>query len=393
MFKTTNRTNNCVSEAIVHGGSVGIPKYCEVAMRTRLDQFILSILAACLLVLSAGCGGDDKSTNPDHKTVPVVTTAAVDAVTETTAQCGGTVTSDGGAAVTARGVCWSTGQSPTIADSKTIDGSGTGSFTSSITDLSADTEYHVRAYATNSVGTGYGVSRPFQTESSGTGTVTDVDGNVYKTVRIGTEWWMAENLRVTHYRNGGGIQMAMTGGQPWMAGNPIATHHPYGDEIPLVTDNAAWSTLTTGAYCIYDNNESNAEIYGNLYNWYAVADSRGIAPVGWHVPIDAEWQILVDIVGGDLIAGGALKEAGTAHWIDPNTGTNEFGFTALPGGYRLINGTYRGIGTNTLFWSCTEDPDAFMPFAWYRSLFNSSSSILRLSDSKNIGMSVRCVRD
>jgi len=362
-------------------------------MRARFYQFILSVLAACLLVLSAGCAGDDKSTNPDKKTVPVVTTAAVSEVTETTAQCGGTVTSDGGAAVTARGVCWSTGQTPTVADSKTVDGSGTGSFTSSITGLTADTPYNVRAYATNSVGTGYGAVRPFQTESSGTGTVTDVDGNVYKTVRIGTQWWMAENLRVTHYRNGDGIQMATMDGEPRTGENPTATYYPFGDAIPLVTDDAAWSALTTGAYCIYDNNESNAEIYGNLYNWYAVADSRSIAPVGWHVPIDAELQTLIDIVGGEAVAGGLLKEAGTAHWISPNTGTDEFGFAALPGGYRLINGTYRGLGTNALFWSCTEDPSGFMPFAWYRSLFNSSSNILRLSDSRKIGMSVRCVRD
>lgn len=361
-------------------------------MCARFHQFILSVLAVCVLVLSAGCGGDE-STNPEKKTVPVVTTAAVSEVTETTAQCGGTVTSAGGEAVMDRGVCWSTSPTPTVAGSKTTDGMGTGSFTSSIAGLTAATSYYVRAYATNIVGTGYGEIKTFQTESSGTGTVTDIDGNVYKTVRIGTQWWMAENLRVTHYRDGNGIQAAAAGGQPWMAGNLIATHHPYGDEIPLVTDNAAWSTLTTGAYCIYDNNESNAQIYGNLYNWYAVADSREIAPVGWHVPIDAEWQILVDIVGGDLIAGGALKEAGTAHWISPNTGTNEFGFTALPGGYRIIDGTYRRLGTNALFWSCTEDPEGFMPFAWYRSLFNNTSRINHLSDSKNIGMSVRCVRD
>ena len=362
-------------------------------MFTKFVQIIVRSLTASMLVLVVGCGGDDNSNNPDNKTVPVLTTAAVSAITETTAQCGGTVTSHGGEAVMARGVCWSTSPTPTVAGSKTDDGLGTGSFTSSITGLTADTPYHVRAYATNSVGTGYGEIKTFQTESSDTGTVTDVDGNVYKTVRIGTQWWMAENLRVTHYRNGDGIQMATMDGEPRTGENPTATYYPFGDAIPLVTDDAAWSALTTGAYCIYDNNESNAEIYGNLYNWYAVADSRSIAPVGWHVPIDAELQTLIDIVGGEAVAGGLLKEAGTAHWISPNTGTDEFGFAALPGGYRLINGTYRGLGTNALFWSCTEDPSGFMPFAWYRSLFNSSSNILRLSDSRKIGMSVRCVRD
>jgi uncharacterized protein (TIGR02145 family) len=361
-------------------------------MLTKLVHIILRFLTASMLVSAIGCGGDDNSTNPD-KTVPVLTTAAVSAITETSAQCGGAVTSHGGEAVMARGVCWSTSPTPTVAGSKTTDGMGTGSFTSSITGLTAATSYFVRAYATNIVGTGYGEIKTFQTESSGTGTVTDIDGNVYKTVRIGSQWWMAENLRVTHYRNGGEIQMAMMGGEPGAGGNPTATHSPYGAEVPYVPDNAAWSALTTGAYCIYGDNMSNAEIYGNLYNWYAVADSRGIAPLGWHVPIDAEWQMLVEVVGGDLVAGGALKEAGTAHWISPNTGTDEFGFAALPGGYRLINGEYRGLGINALFWSCTEDPEGFMPFAWYRSLSNINSNILRISDSRKIGMAVRCVRD
>jgi len=365
-------------------------------MYAKFCRFIFSVLAACALVLGAGCGGDDTSTDPDKKTVPVVRTAAVTAITETTAQCGGAITSDGGADVTARGVCWSAGQTPTVADSKTSDGSGTGSFTSSMAGLTENTAYHVRAYATNSIGTGYGEIRPFQTEpsdSDSTGTVTDVDGNVYRTVKIGDQWWMAENLRVTHYRNGDGCQRVTAAAQPWMAEHPRTSYYIFGEAIPNVTEDAAWAALTTGAYCNYDNNEANGDIYGNLYNWYAVADSRGIAPVGWHVPIDDEWQMLVNIVGGELVAGGLLKEAGTDHWLDPNTGTDEFHFTALPGGYRLINGTFRGIGTNALFWSCTEDEDAFMPFAWYRSLFNSSSRILRLSDSRKIGMSVRCVRD
>jgi uncharacterized protein (TIGR02145 family) len=325
--------------------------------------------------------------------VPVVTTAAVGALTDTTAQSGGTVTSDGGAAVTARGVCWSTGPVPTVADSRTTDGSGTGSFASSLTGLAAGTQYSVRAYATNAVGTGYGETRTFQTESPTTGTVTDVDGNVYRTVKIGNQWWMAENLRVTHYRNGSAVQMATVGGGPRRAANPAATQYALGDEIPYVPDGAAWSDLTSGAYCIYGDDPGNAEIYGNLYNWYAVADGRGIAPVGWHVPTDAEWQTLVDFAGGQAAAGGALKEAGTAHWTDPNTGTDALGFTALPGGYRVTDGTYRRMGINALFWSSTEDPEGFMPFAFYRSLFNSTSQVNHLSDTMKIGMSVRCVRD
>ena len=340
------------------------------------------------------CSCSDDNTAGPAAQVPTVTTASVTGITQSTAECGGNVTSDGGAAVTSRGVCWATDANPTVADSKTTDGSGTGSFTSSIEGLAAETQYWVRAYAINSAGTGYGEIRSFQTEppdTDSTGTVTDIDGNVYKTVKIGDQWWMAENLRVTHYRDGSKYQSATPGSGVWTAGSPGAPHSASGDGIPNVTDDAAWAALSTGAYCDYDNNESNAAVYGRLYNWYAVADSREIAPIGWHVPSDAECQTLVDLLGGELVAGGGLKEAGTAHWLSPNTGaTDQVGFTALPAEYRLIQGTFRGMGENALFWSCTEDDASF---AWYRPLYNSSARINRFSDSKQIGMSVRCVRD
>jgi uncharacterized protein (TIGR02145 family) len=362
-------------------------------MFTKFVQIIVRSLTAFMLVLAVGCSGDDNSTNPDNKTVPVLTTAAVSAITETTAQCGGTVTSAGGEAVMARGVCWSTSPTPTVAGSKTDDGMGTGSFTSSITGLTAATPYYVRAYATNSVGTGYGGIKTFQTESSGTGTVTDIDGNVYKTVRIGSQWWMAENLRVTHYRDGTKCPTVTSGAHLWMAENLRMTRYLIGEAIPNVTDDIAWSALSSGAYCHYNNDEGNVDTYGELYNWYAAADSREIAPVGWHMPSDAEWQTLVAYLGGESVAGGELKEAGITHWVSPNTdATNGSGFTALPGGYRLILGSFRNMGNNTLFWSSTED-NSNNSFAWYRSLFNTSARINHLSDSKQIGMSVRCVRD
>ena len=363
---------------------------------TKISQVIaLSILNAFVLVSVVGCGGDDNSTNPDNKTAPVVTTAAVSAITDTTAQCGGNVTSDGGATVSARGVCWSKGATPTVADSVTIDGSGAGSFVSSLTNLTADTQYHVRAYATNTVGTGYGEVRPFQTESAVTGTVTDVDGNTYETVKIGNQWWMAENLRVTHYRGGGKYPTAAPGTQSWMNENSLVAHSSSGDAIPLVTDDAAWSALASGAYCYYNNDGNNADIYGCLYNWYALTDSREIAPLDWRVPTDADWQTLINFVGGRTVAGGALKEVGTAHWASPNTGaTDAVGFAALPGGYRLIQGDYRNIGNVALLWSSTEDNSSpGLAWAWYQGLYNTSAVTNRMSDSKKIGMSVRCVRD
>ena len=252
--------------------------------------------------------------------VPVLTTAAVTSTTQTTAECGGTITSDGGAPVTARGVCWGTDPTPTVADNKTTDGAGTGSFASSIIGLTADTPYYVRAYATNGAGTGYGSAILFTTLP-----------DVYQTITIGTQVWMAENLKATHFRNG--------------------------DAIPHVTDGATWQSLTTGAYCEYNNDINNVATYGRLYNWYAVNDYRNIAPVGWHVPIDAEWQTLVDYLGGWEVAGGKMKEAGTANWVSPNTGaTNESGFSALPGGRRHVigSGYYENMGYSGYFWSSTE---------------------------------------
>jgi uncharacterized protein (TIGR02145 family) len=197
-------------------------------------------------------------------------------------------------------------------------------------------------------------------------TVRDIDGNMYQIVRIGTQYWMAENLKVTHYRNG--------------------------DVIPNVTDNTQWRNLSSGACCYYNNDADNTLIYGSLYNWYAVTDERNIAPKGWHVPSDEEWQTLVDYLGGDAVAGGKLKEAGTAHWQIPNTGaTNESDFSALPGGYRSGNyGTFNCLEYYANFWSTTENDTLE---AWYRYLGYGSSEVYRYDYHKRYGFSVRCVRD
>jgi hypothetical protein len=217
--------------------------------------------------------------------VPVLATADITEITETTAKCGGNISSDGGDTIIARGVCWSTNPTPTVADNKTTDGAGAGGFASFIIDLTASTTYYVRAYATNSAATGYGNEVSFATLFPGA--VVDIDGNAYHTVTIGNQVWMVENLKVTHYRNG--------------------------DAIPNVTDGTAWLDLTTGAYCEYDNDVNNVATYGRLYNWYSVNDSRNIAPAGCHVPSDDDWQTLVDYLGGDAVAGGKMKEIGSTH--------------------------------------------------------------------------------
>jgi len=204
-------------------------------------------------------------------------------------------------------------------------------------------------------------------------TVTDIDGNVYHTVTIGTQVWMVENLKTTRYRDG--------------------------SAIPKINDSATWSNLTTGAYCDYSNIPGNSTTYGRLYNWYVINDSRNIAPAGWHVPTDGEWDIMekyldntVDttatgLAGTDI--GGKLKETGTTHWASPNTGaTNSSGFTALPGGFR--SGVFFGFGSNACWWSATEST---VTNAWDRYLSSDNAKVDRGSYGKIDGYSIRCIKD
>lgn len=322
---------------------------------------VLQYLAVLvLLVLASGC---KKETDEDttEARIPIVTTAEIGVISATTAQCGGAVSSDGRASVTARGVCWSTSPSPTTANSKTQNGTGTGSFNSNLSGLSPNTTYFVRAYATNSKGTAYGNEVSFIPVHPGCGTVTDIDGNVYQTVTIGTQCWMKENLKTTRYRDG--------------------------TAIPNVTDSLAWAINTTGAYCHYNNNSANNSTYGKLYNWYAVSNSKNVCPSGWHVPSDAEWSTLVNFLGGESVAGGKMKA--TTVWDSPNTGaTNSSGFKGIPGGYRAE--FFSNIGGEALFWTS----DNFSSSVTINVLLNTfSSEALRNGSLKYVGGSVRCVKD
>jgi len=204
------------------------------------------------------------------------------------------------------------------------------------------------------------------TSGTSANTVTDIDGNVYQTVEIGDQVWMKENLKVIRYRDG--------------------------SDIPTGYSSTDWLNLSTGAYAVYDNNEANADSYGYLYNWSAVDDNRNIAPEGWHVPTDNEWTALTDYLGGEGIAGGKMKEAGTEHWTAPNTGaTNESGFTALPGGFRGgQTGDYDGITGSCQFWSSTEFDGSK---AWWRQLKYGDSDVDRGGYYKPAGFSIRCVKN
>jgi len=210
-----------------------------------------------------------------------------------------------------------------------------------------------------------------------TGTFTDPgDGRVYRTIKIGHQVWMAENLNVSRYRNG--------------------------DPIPNVRDEEEWGRLSGGAWCHYDNETEHEATYGKLYNWYAVSDPRGLAPAGWHIPTDEEWKELEMCLGMRQAEagykgwrgkdhGGMLKEPGTLHWKAPNSGaTDESGFTALPGGYRDVDGCFYVLGYSGYWWSASQ----FAPyFAWYRSLYYTHSKIHRTNSYEGDGFSVRCLRD
>lgn len=209
--------------------------------------------------------------------------------------------------------------------------------------------------------------------------MTDKDGNTYKTVKIGKQEWMAENLNVSHFRNG--------------------------DPIPEAKNRKEWQISgkeSNPVWCYYENDPKNGKEYGKLYNGFAVNDPRGLAPKGWHIPTDDEWTTLTDYLGGTSVAGGKLKEIGTTHWAKPNTdATNETGFTALPSGwFRAIDGFFIGIGYTCGWWSSTEHilhwasgvesaRDAFL-----RSLSYKRGNVQDAQfDEVNFGFSVRCLRD
>jgi uncharacterized protein (TIGR02145 family) len=337
--------------------------------------FCIWIIIPLFIFFALECDDNKSSVNPDVPTLPVVKTAEVSSITQTAAECGGTITSDGGSPIIVRGICWSRDTPPTIADSISNDGTGIGNYTSSLTGLTSGTLYYVRAFATNSVGTGYGESISFTTAACAT-TVTDIDGNVYKTITIGDQVWMAENLKVTHYRNG--------------------------EPIVKIIDNNEWEDSSVGSYCNYENNDGWILLYGRLYNWYAVIDSRNIAPEGWHIPSDSEWKQLEIFLGmskpeADNMGwrgsneGSKLKAVGTEYWSIPNSdATNESDFTALPGGYRLNNGLFLNMSYAAHFWTSTNhNSDS----AWGRGLSCNISQISRIKYGYRNALSIRCIKD
>jgi uncharacterized protein (TIGR02145 family) len=246
------------------------------------------------------------------------------------------------------------------------------SFSVTLTDLDPNTEYHFRINAVNSNGTGNGTDMSFTTTDTTKiiinfnpdlvyDSIYDSEGNKYRTIQIGTQTWMAENLKSTKLNDG--------------------------TDIPFVPDVAIWSGLTTPGYCWFNNDSVG---YGALYNWYTLNTGK-LCPEGWHVPADEEWTVLTDYLGGKSVAGGKLREAGTTHWQSPNAGaTNESGFTGLPAGYRSYGGSFNNFKNYGFWWSSTEWSSSA---AWYRDVYYGYNSVDRSNSNKKSGANIRCVKD
>jgi uncharacterized protein (TIGR02145 family) len=319
---------------------------------------------------SAGTAyGNEQTFTTSPVQIPSVTTGSVSSVTLNSAQSGGNVTNENGATVSERGVCWNTTGNPTIANQKSSNGTGEGSFTSSLTGLSTGTTYYLRAYATNSAGTGYGTQVVFSTS------VADIQGNVYRTVLIGNQLWMQSDLKTTRYNDNG--------------------------NIPNVQGNTEWSAMTSPAWCWYENNPSYGNTYGILYNWYTVETGK-LCPSGWHAPSDNEFITLEMYLGMTLSEANDFLWRGTDQgtrlkstttWYNDGPNSNSSGFTALAGGYRYgLEGTFNNLGTVSYWWCSTEHWTDTTKGA-YRRLDSGQSGVHREGVRKAGGKFVRCLKN
>ncbi len=301
--------------------------------------------------------------------LPSLTTNNVTSITSTTAVSGGNVISDGGSHIIVRGLCLGTAANPTLNNNVIEVGSGTGAFANKFTGLTPNTLYYIRAYAINNIGIKYGDEVYFTTNDTVLynpdltyGKVADFEGNEYKTIQIGSQTWMAENLRSTNFIDG--------------------------TSISLLLFNDQWSNARTPGYCWYNNEPKYKETLGALYNEYVITDTSKICPIGWHVPTYGEINDLILYLGGEEIGGAKMKETGVAHWSSPNIGaSNECGFTALPGGQRHSIGQFFGIKNSGIWWVQDTYPSCFFIDFGYGYVHTIQSM------SSGFGLSIRCIKD
>jgi len=322
------------------------------------------ILNYCFLILipfSISCEKKSDKEPNNQKSLPEISSNGFSSITLNSVFCKGEVLAEGVSSVIHRGFCWNNTMNPTIKDSKIFTGSGTGIFETVISGLTPNTTYYVRAFAINSADTVYSTGMKIKTY---TRLITDIDGNKYYTVSIGSQEWMAENLKVTHFRNG--------------------------EPIPIITSDSLWNDTYVGsAMCYYNNDNTNSSRYGALYNGKVIDDVRNVCPEGWHIPSENEFDLLISTLGGEQIAGRKIKDI---HWdgcgLESN---NESSFTALGAGWRRqwsISG-FHELGSTAAFWSSTGTTGSKF---FYR-LVCVFDNVDKTTDDTRAGHSIRCIKD
>lgn len=334
------------------------------------------ILMSALMLVSC----DVKDSDPDLGTLPEVTTFAPGNITTHSAESGGVITNEGGTKITLRGLYWGTEPEPDQNANTATEGIGGGMFVIQLSGLEPNRTYYARAFAQNTAGIGIGNEVSFTTLALPAvpgGGVTDVDGNQYASFIIGGMEWMASNLRATKYRNG--------------------------TAIPNLTNGADWMNTTTGAYVWYGNDQqANADRYGALYNWHAV-ETGNLCPDGWRIPTDNDFMVLEGTADSKYDQGHSIwtefnfrghdaghKLKSTSGWYLNRNGVNDFGFNAMPGGYRWINGSFESGGQGGTWWNSTEHSSNETRT---RSIGHNHDKVYRGNANKQIGFSVRCVKD
>jgi uncharacterized protein (TIGR02145 family) len=354
---------------------------------TKYFKIVFFILLS-LSVFMSSCKKEEE------KPLVTVTTVPVYNITRTSAYLKGSLINEGTDTIISYGFCWSTNPQPTFADNRIvpnfmkIGNIDNGTYLDKIRGISPNTTYYVRAYAVTVESKFYGEQEAFTTKPAIANitfnpdltyqSISDIDGNTYRTIKIGNQEWMAENLKTTRLNDG--------------------------EAIPLVTEDDKWNYQETPGYCWYFNSEADFKnIYGGYYNWYAVSTGK-LCPTGWHVPTDDDWNKFKSFLGmtpeqieveyiPETTAGNKIKETGTINWVEENNAaTNESGFTALPGGWRPYLGSFADEGEGGGWWSASVLAQhnvvlshwvAFFTPAIYRSFL----------PSKNFGLNVRCVKD
>jgi len=323
----------------------------------KIKQLYFLIMTIVISFTLTGCKKDKSTLSTVRTFVPLY-------VASNTTVVGCIVESDGGSAIVDCGIYFGTSQTPETSGSRWQMGNDTGSYYGRVTGLLANTQYYVKAYAKNVKGESLGDLVNFTTPPA----VTDYDNNTYETVVISSQSWMTRNLKTTHYMNG----------------DAINTTNPSSLDITAETSpKYQWA---------YSGSDANVLVYGRLYTWFAVTDSRKVCPTGWHVPNDAEWSTLATNLEGYGYPGSELKENGNDHWLSPyNTDANNITcFSALPGGYRSSSGSFYLLQNDGYWWSSTESESLS---AWARILDTQSTAIGRSGINKRWGISVRCIKD